>query len=136
MTVPELCALTHNFFDRADEPIAGEFVFEPDTVPTGVVPGQYFLVCGSIFNDGVHKAGDSDLVAETFNGTVQPMRVPPAFAALAQKIDAYDKALPSGGVYVSQSFGGWSGTMATGTDGLPADGKTKFRAEINQWRKM
>lgn len=136
MTVPELCALTHNFFDRNDDPIAGEFSFESDTVPTGVVPGQYFLVCGSIFNDGVHKAGDGDLVAETFNGTVQPMRVPPAFSALAQKIDDYDKALPSGGVYVSQSFGGWSGTMATGADGLPADGKTKFRAEINQWRKM
>ena len=136
MTVPELCALTHNFFDRADDPIAGEFVFEPDTVPAGVVPGQYFLVCGSIFNDGVHKAGDGDLMTETFNGTVQPMRVPPAFAALAQKIDAYDKALPSGGVYVSQSFGGWSGTMATDADGLPADGTTKFRAEINQWRKM
>ena len=98
MTVPELCALTHNFFDRADDPIAGEFAFEPDTVPAGVVPGQYFLVCGSIFNDGVHKAGDGDLMAETFNGTVQPMRVPPAFVELAQKIDAYDKALPSGGV--------------------------------------
>jgi len=26
--------------------------------------------------------------------------------------------------------------MATGADGLPADGKTKFRAEINHWRKM
>ena len=52
------------------------------------------------------------------------------------KIDAYDKALPSGGVYVSQSFGGWSGTMATGTDGLPADGKTRYKSEINQWRKM
>ena len=57
MTVPELCVYTHNFFDRADDPVAGEFAFEPDTVPGGVVPGQYFLVCGSIFNDGVHKAG-------------------------------------------------------------------------------
>lgn len=57
MTVPELCVYTHNFFDRADDPVAGEFAFEPDTVPAGVVPGQYFLVCGSIFNDGVHKAG-------------------------------------------------------------------------------
>ena len=73
MTVPELCVYTHNFFDRADDPVAGEFAFEPDTVPAGVVPGQYFLVCGSIFNDGVHKAGDGDLTAETFNGTVQPL---------------------------------------------------------------
>lgn len=136
MTVPELCAYTHNYFDRYDDPTAGEFTFEPDTIPDGVVEGQYFLVCGSIFNDGVHKAGTDKLTAETFNGTVQPMRVPPAFVALAEKIDAYDKALPSGGVYVSQSFGGWSGTMATGSDGLPADGKARYRAEINQWRKM
>jgi hypothetical protein len=100
------------------------------------VPGQYFLVCGSIFNDGVHKAGDGDLTADTFTGTVQPMRVPPAFVALAEKIDAYDKALPAGGVYVSQSFNGWSGSMATGSDGLPADGLTRYRKEINQWRKL
>ena len=136
MTVPDLRAYTHNFFDRFDDPIAGAFTFEPDTVPAGVVQGQYFLVCGSIFKNGVHKAGEGDLTAETFNGTVQPMRVPPALIALAEKIDAYDTALPSGGVYVSQSFNGWSGTMATGSDGLPADGKTKYRAEINQWRKM
>lgn len=136
MTVPELCALTHNFFDRADDPIAGEFAFEPDTVPAGVVPGQYFLVCGSIFNDGVHKAGDGDLTAETFTGTVQPMRVPPAFVVLAQKITDYDARLPSGGMYVSQSFNGWSGSMATGSDGLPADGLTRYRKEINQWRKL
>lgn len=136
MTVAELCAYTHNFFDRADDPIAGEFTFEPDTVPAGVIPGQYFLVCGSIFNDGVHLAGEGDLTAETFNGTVQPMRVPPAFVGLARKITDYDAKLPSGGVYVSQSFNGWSGTMATGSDGLPADGKARYKAEINQWRKM
>lgn len=136
MTVPELCVYTHNFFDDADEPLSGEFVFEPDTVPAGVVPGQYFLVCGSIFNDGVHKAGGGSLTAETFNGTVQPMRVPPAFIALAEKINAYDAKLPAGGLYVSQSFNGWSGTMATGSDGLPVDGVTHFRKEINQWRKM
>lgn len=136
MTVPELCVYTHNFFDRADDPIAGEFVFEPDTIPAGVVSGQYFLVCGSVFNDGIHKAGEGDLVAETFRGTVQPMRVPPAFVELAQKITEYDAALPGGGLYVSQSFGGWSGTLATGSDGLPADGKTRYRREINQWRKL
>lgn len=136
MTVPELCVYTRNFFDGADDPITGEFTFAPDTVPAGVVAGQYFLVCGSIFNDGVHLAGDGDLVAETFNGTVQPMRVPPAFVALAKKITDYDAKLPAGGVYASQSFNGWSGTMATGSDGLPADGKTRYRAEINQWRKL
>lgn len=136
MTVPELCVHTHNFFDRADDPIAGEFTFEADTIPDGVVVGQYFLVCGSIFNDGIHLAGENDLTSESFTGTVQPMRVPPAFVKLAQKITDYDAKLPSGGVYVSQSFNGWSGTMATGSDGLPADGLTHYRKEINQWRKL
>ena len=136
MTVPELCVLTHNFFDDADDPISGEFSFKPDTIPEGVTEGQYFLVCGSVFNDGVHKAGECSLSTETFCGTVQPMRVPPAFAALAQKITDYDEKLPSGGVYVSQSFNGWSGTMATGSDGLPVDGVTRYRKEIDQWRKL
>ena len=136
MTVPELCVYTHNFFDRADDPIAGEFTFGADTLPAGVVKGQYFLVCGSIFNDGVHQAGEDELTPETFTGTVQPMRVPPAFAELARKITDYDAKLPSGGVYASQSFNGWSGTMAAGSDGLPADGLTHYRKEINQWRKL
>lgn len=136
MTVPELCVYTHNFFDRYDDPAAGKFTFTADTVPAGVSAGQYFLVCGSIFNDGVHKAGDGDLTPETFTGTVQPMRVPPDFVALAQKITDYDAADPGGGRYVSQSFNGWSGTMATGTDGLPADGCTHYSREINQWRKL
>lgn len=136
MTVAELCGLTHNFFDEADVPIDGEFIFQLDTIPEGVVRGQYFLVCGSIFNDGVHRAGDDDLIAETFRGIVQPMRVPSAFSALADKITAYDAALPSGGMYASQSFAGWSGTLATGSDGLPADGKTRYQAEINRWRKL
>lgn len=136
MTVPELCLHTRNFFDRYDEPTAGEFTFTADTVPAGVSAGQYFLVCGSLFNDGVHQAGEDDLIPETFTGTVQPMRVPPAFVDLARKITDYDAKLPSGGVYVSQSFNGWSGTMATGSDGLPADGLTHYRKEINQWRKL
>lgn len=136
MTVPELCRHLHNYFDARDDPVAGQFTFTPDTIPAGVVQGQYFLVCGSIFNDGVHKAGDDDLTTETFTGTVQPMRVPPEFVALAKKITDYDAALPSGGVYASQSFNGWSGTLAAGSDGLPADGLTRYRKELNQWRKM
>lgn len=136
MTVPELCELTHNYFDGLDKPIDGEITLAPDAIPDGVANGQYFLVCGSIFNDGVHKAGESDLIAETFTGTVQPMRVPSAFIKLAENITAYDEALPSAGTYVSQSFGGWSGTLATGSDGLPADGKTKYKADINRWRKL
>lgn len=136
MTVPELCDFTHNYFDRADEPIRGTFTFTPDTVPDGVVNGQYFRVIGSIFNDGVHKAGDADLAAETFTGQVQPMRVPPAFVALALTITEYDKSIPAGGKYSSQSFNGWSGTLASGADGLPATGIDRYRTEINRWRKL
>ena len=135
MTVPELCALTHNFFDRADDPVAGEFAFEPDTVPAGVVPGQYFLVCGSIFNDGVHKAGDGDLVAETFTGTVQPMRVPPALWRLLKNRHIRQGSALRRSVCVPVLC------RVVRHDGyrrgrLPADGKTHYKSEINQWRKM
>lgn len=136
MTVPELCEFTHNYFDRGDNAISGTFAFEPDTMPEGVAKGQYFRVIGSVFNDGVHKAGDADLTTETFSGVVQPMRVPPAFVALALTITEYDKSIPAGGKYSSQSFNGWSGTLATGEGGLPATGIDRYRTEINRWRKL
>ena len=153
MTVPELCVYTHNFFDRYDAPFTGRFIIgtdyiwdainfntdvlaaDPENILSGLAPHQFYKIEGSIFNDGVHQAGEP-LTPETFTGTVQPMRVPPDFVALAQKITDYDAATPGGGRYVSQSFNGWSGTMATGTDGLPADGCTRYRREINQWRKL
>lgn len=136
MTVSELCDLTHNYFDSADDAINGTFELTPDFVPKGVVSGQYFRVIGSVFNDGVHKAGDADLAPETFTGMVQPMRVPPAFVALALTITEYDKTVPAGGKYTSQSFNGWSGTLATGADGLPVSGVERYRKEINRWRKI
>lgn len=152
MTVPELCVYTHNFFDRYDEPFYGGFIigvdyiwntfnFEKDVIANpsnildGLAPHQYYKIEGSIFNDGVHMAGET-LVPEKFYGTVQPMRVPKVFEKLAQKITDYDDVAPGGGRYVSQSFAGWSGTMATGSDGLPVDGVTRYRKEINQWRKL
>ena len=134
MTVAELCALTHNYFERGCTPYCGKFSFP--TLPEEISSGQYFHVEGSLFNDGVHRAGEDDLNPETFFGYIWPMRVPPDFIALAEKITAWDAALPSTGRYVSQSFHGWSGTLATGPDGRPIDGVSQYRADINQWRRI
>ena len=38
--------------------------------------GQYFRICGSVFNDGLHQYPVSDLKAETFDGAVWALAVP------------------------------------------------------------
>ena len=45
--------------------------------------GQYFRICGSVFNDGLHQYPASDLKAETFDGTVWALAIPQAVIELA-----------------------------------------------------
>ena len=37
--------------------------------------GQYFRICGSVFNDGLHQYPAGDLKTETFDGTVWALAV-------------------------------------------------------------
>jgi len=54
---------------------------------------------------------------------------------LDSEISAYVTANPASG-YVSESFGGWSGTKATGANGAPLSWKTVYGARLNRWRKI
>ena len=77
--------------------------------------GQYFRICGSIFNDGVHKYGEADLQDETFYGTVWALAIPKSVVELAAEIEAWQKKNGDAVVspYQSESFGGYSYTKAT-----------------------
>ena len=47
---------------------------------------QYFRICGSVFNDGLHQYPAADLTDETFTGTVWVLAVPKAVVLLAEDI--------------------------------------------------
>lgn len=98
--------------------------------------GQYYLVSGSVFNDGVHKYGESDLVDEDeIHVKVYALAPPKAFLDLVEEISTWSTNNQSG-AYTSESFGGYSYTKATNEDGMPCGWKDVFKSKLNDWRKL
>lgn len=100
--------------------------------------GQYFRICGSLFNDGLHRYGESCLTAETFEGTVWALAIPSAVVIMAEEIQAWqDKhGEASSGPYASESFGGYSYTRATDPKtGGAVTWETAFRKRLDPWRR-
>ena len=101
--------------------------------------GQYFRICGSVFNDGLHQYPASDLKAETFEGNVWALAVPQAVIELAAEIEAWQKKNGEASVspYQSESFGGYSYSKATDSaSGGAVTWQSAFRSRLNAWRKL
>ncbi len=150
----EICEHLHNYFDRRDcdwiDRTAGTFTISGGVLsplPSSLIVGQYVRIVGSIRNDGVYVLSETDpeegepektiagLVDETFTGAIFGLAIPKDLVTLDSEITAYVAANPASG-YVSESFGGWSGTKATGANGAPLSWKTVFGARLNRWRKI
>ena len=97
--------------------------------------GQYFRIIGSVFNDGVHQYPAFDLTDEVFHGAVWAMSLPPDLIALSAKIQNYLEQNPDSG-FSSESFGGYSYTRATASDGSVATWRDVFRKDLNRYRKL
>lgn len=140
--ITEICEHLRNWF--TDEAHDGTFVIENGIVLPFVKNGQYYRIIGSVFNDGVHRYGDpeDELISETFEGTISPMRLPKAFTDLCGEIEAWQEK--NGDVaaspFTSESFGGYSYTKGSGGDSAGAGGgitwQKAFRGRLNAWRKI
>ena len=100
--------------------------------------GQYFRICGSVFNDGLHQYPASDLKAETFEGTVWALAVPQAVIELATEMETWEtkNGEAAAGIYQSESFGGYQYSKQTASDGGQLTVWSVFRKRLNQWRKL
>ena len=101
--------------------------------------GQYFRICGSVFNDGLHQYPASDLKSESFDGTVWALAVPQAVIELAAEIEAWQKKNGDASVspYQSESFGGYSYSKATDSaTGGAVTWQSAFRSRLNNYRKL
>ena len=100
--------------------------------------GQYFRICGSVFNDGLHQYPAGDLKTETFDGTVWALAVPQAVIELSAEIEAWQKknGEAASGIYQSESFGGYQYSKQTESDGGQVTVWSVFRKRLNQWRKL
>ena len=101
--------------------------------------GQYFRICGSVFNDGLHQYNVLDLTDETFTGTIWALSIPQPIIDLANEIQEWqDKnadALSS--PYSSESFGGYSYSKATNSEtGGAETWQSHFKQQLSAWRKI
>lgn len=100
-----------------------------------LVSGQHFRIVGSVFNDGLHQYPAENLTDETFDGAVWALAIPRAVQELSDEIKAWaEKNRPS--AYTSESFGGYSRTVATGSNGAPMGWQDVFKAQLNPYRKL
>lgn len=129
----EIMMYIRNFFPTNNK-ITGRIVIEDGIAGFPFVEGQYYLIEGSMFNDGVYKH-PAVLKDETFNGTVTALALPPAFVSLVEEIEAYVKKHPAG-EYTSESFGNYSYTKATDSNGNIKGWKSAFKSRLDAWRKL
>lgn len=128
-----ICKHIKNFFVIAR--YEGKFSIVDGTLSLPLLDGQYFLIEGSVLNDGVYQYPVTDLKDETFSGAICGMAVPKDFIELTEEIKSYNDK-NTDGPYSSESFGGYSYTKATDSSGNVASWKSAFATRLNAWRKV
>lgn len=101
--------------------------------------GQYFRICGSVFNDGLHQYPASDLKSETFDGSVLALAIPQSVIELAGEIGAWEtkNGDAARSPFASESFGGYSYTKQNYANANnDATWQAMFRPRLNAWRKL
>ena len=139
MIITEICAELRNWFV-----VPNGVHIQTYTISGGSIApldflqeGQYFRIIGSVFNDGVHQYPASDLTDEVFHGAVWAMAVPPAVIDLATEIEEYNKSdAGKASPYISENFGGYGYTKATGSNGKVLTWKSVFADALNRYRKL
>ena len=101
--------------------------------------GQYFRICGSVFNDGLHQYPADDLTDETFNGTIWALAIPKAVIELADEIQKWQEknGEAASSPFSSESFGGYSYSKATDAEtGGAVTWQSAFKKQLSAWRKI
>ena len=101
--------------------------------------GQYFRICGSLFNDGLHQYPADGLVDETFNGTIWALAIPKAVIELADEIGKWQEknGEAASSPFSSESFGGYSYSKATDAEtGGAVTWQSAFKKQLSAWRKI
>ena len=157
----EICQYLRNWFER--EIIASEFTVSggvlarADGVALPLLPGQYYRIIGSVFNDGVHRYGVEEVeenntlvekLYETltdepeFFGAVWTMAVPSVIAELDGEIASWvaENADVLSSPFQSESFGGYSYSLKSGGGGEEGTNgvswQTQFASKLAPWRKI
>ncbi len=141
----EICAEIKNYFSLNEDKIFGTFAIVDGAVTPSIYleENQYYRIIGSVFNDGVHKKGDTLTDEPSFNGAVWKMRVPGAILDLSEEIAAWQAehgSVQSANMspFTSESFGGYSYSKGSGTStgGGAVTWQSVFAQRLNPYRKI
>ena len=141
MNLEGLCRHLRNWFFVENGEHADTFTVDGGSISLPFLrDGQYFVIVGSLFNDGVHKYPAIGLTDETFNGTIYEMAVPRDVISLLDDITAWETKYreASESPYESESFGGYTYTKSSNKGGASGSASWKgiFRDRLNAWRKL
>ena len=105
-----------------------------------LLPGQYFRVMGSIFNDGVHQYGNDFLNDEDFTGSVWALAIPEAVINLAQEIQSWRETNGAKMMspYSSENLSstGYSRQKDSADSLKKSTWQYVFSSRLNEWRKI
>lgn len=132
----EILKHIRNFFPSLEHQMEGHFEVKDGAINPfpHILEGQYFLIEGSVLNDGVWN-DVAQLQDEEFDGVITPLKIPRDFLSLVAEIEEY-QAKEKNSPYISESFGGYSYTKATNSKGKPQNWADAFGTRLNAWRKL
>ena len=139
----KILAYLKNYFYRFGEKGVYTIADNQIEVRGNYVAGQYIRITGSLLNDTVVKVESvednvltlTEAINEVFDGVIYSLAIPRDLIGLVEEIKAYEKDTPKGG-YISESFGNYSYSKATGENGGVADWKDVFKSELKPYRKI
>lgn len=105
--------------------------------------GQYIRIIDSMFNDGIYKVISvqnniitlEGLVDEDFQGAICSLAIPREILEIEKKVIEYNEKYKATG-YQSESFQGYSYTMATDSTGRIATWQNVYFNDLKPYRKM
>lgn len=133
----------NNYFFRIGE--RGVFAIEDGKIDieNKISVGQYFMIKGSMFNDGVYKVEeiiDDQIVFdavcnEEFKGVVYLLNIPRTLLSLPQKIDEFETNNKPTNIQ-SEAFGNYSYSLGTNKNGEIMTWVDVFKNDLKVYKKM
>lgn len=143
MQLKEICDYIHNYFEY--EYFEGEYAITDGSIDLSKVriqENQYYMIEGSVFNDGIHKHVSTDLSDETFTGTIITMRVPKDVLDVLSEATEWENKNASvlSSPLNSESFGGYSYSKGSSSKKDGSQGQFTWRDvfgdRLNAYRKI
>ena len=129
----------HNYFIK--DTYIDNFTIENNSIDLSdfLITGQYFMITGSVLNDGVYQYPAANLVDENFKGTIYSLAIPRDVLDLVAEIETWQDNNKSSleSPFQSESFGGYSYSKASsGSNGSILTWRDVFGSRLNAYRKL